>query len=83
MTCPQCGVKNASNVRHCTRCGGSLVGEARFNRGCFIPMLLILATLLMSVVVFQLARQLDEPGVLLPMPAPGTPPATRPTTAPR
>jgi hypothetical protein len=70
------------------------VGEAKFNRGCFIPILLIVGTLLMSWVVFEFARKLDEPLIMpatmpspmdrraAPPPLPTTVPTTQPATMP-
>ncbi|HEV7300033.1 MAG TPA: hypothetical protein VGN72_11760 [Tepidisphaeraceae bacterium] len=81
MTCPHCSQKNPSNVRYCSRCGGSLVGEPKFNRGCFIPMLLILSVLVMSWGMFELVRHADS---IIPIHWFASPDAepTQPTTAP-
>jgi hypothetical protein len=86
MTCTTCGEKNPNNVRYCARCGASLVGGPTFNRGCFIPVLLIVCTLLASWVVFEIARVTDDRFDTRPPVTPTTRftvPATAPTaTAP-
>ena len=81
MTCPHCKEKNPSNVRYCSRCGGSLVGEPKFNRGCFIPILLILGVLVMSWGVFELVRHADS---IIPIEkfAPPAEETTQPATEP-
>lgn len=78
MTCPTCGEKSPNNVRYCPRCGTNLVGEARLNRGCFIPVLLLLCTLAASWVVFEIARATDDrfAPTTLPVIAPTSLPAT-------
>lgn len=75
MTCPQCGHKNPATERFCGRCGASLVGGGpRFNKGCFIPIILIASVFVMSVVVLLVIAYLDKHGPKLIAP----PPLTRP-----
>jgi len=80
MTCPTCGEKNPNNIRYCAKCGTSLVGQPTFNRGCFIPMILIFATLLASWGVFEIARLTDDREETRPLVDPTTRATTRPTT---
>ncbi len=76
MTCPNCSEKNPNNVRYCAKCGESLVARPTFNRGCFIPMILILCTLLASWGVFEIARWTDDRDDTRPL----VDPTTRATT---
>lgn len=89
MTCPQCGHKNSPNERFCSRCGASLIGGAKFNKGCFIPMILILSVFVMSAILLLVIDLLDThaPKIIdrsptISRPTPVRTPTTVPTTLP-
>ena len=84
MTCTKCGHKNSPNDRFCSTCGGSLVGEAKFNKGCIIPILLIVSVFVMSGLLLWGINLLDTYGPkLVPNSTPTrSTPFMLPTTAP-
>jgi hypothetical protein len=83
MTCPKCQTKNAPTARHCVRCGAQLVGGWQFNKGCFIPVILIGCTLVASVLLYVLIKVNEEaPEPYIDPYVPWRPTTTKSTTAP-